>query len=221
MTRFALFVMAAGLLSAEPLETILARMDATSKTSNSFAANVKWQEYTKVLNSTDTQIGALKLKKNKGRVMGRLDITEPAPFTWHFFGDIWEKYLPKANVISEYQVAKLAKSTDQYLLLVFGLSGVELKKSYDLKLGGEETINGVKATRIELLPKDKEAKKLVAKVELWIPIEQTYAIQQKVTEPNGDYNLWVYGDAKLNPPLPDSAYSFVAPPGATREVFKK
>ncbi len=221
MTRFVLFALTAGLLSAEPLETILARMDAGAKTSLSFSANVKWDEYTKVLNTTDTQHGALKLKKSKGRVMGRLDITDPDVFTWHFFGDIWEKYLSKANVIQEYQVAKLAKSTDQYLLLVFGLSGADLKKSYDLKLGGEETVAGTKTTRIELYPKDKEAKKLVAKVELWIPLGQTYAVQQKVTEPNGDYNLWIYADAKLNPNLPDSAYSFVAPAGATRTVFKK
>ena len=221
MTRFALLVLAAGLVSAEPLDTILTRMDGAAKTSNSFAANVKWQEYTKVLNSTDTQMGALKLTKSKGRVIGRLDISEPAAFTWHFFGDVWEKYLPKANVVQEWQITKLSKSTDQYLLLVFGLSGVELKKTYDLKLGGEETVSGTKATRIELYPKDKDAKKLVAKVELWIPIGQTYAVQQKVTEPNGDYNLWIYADAKLNPGLPDSAYGFVAPAGATREVFKK
>src|SRR3954465_2906046 len=107
MTRLALFVLAAGLLSPQPLETILARMDAAAKTSNSFSANVKWQEYTKVLNSPDTQSGALKLKKSKGRVRGLLDIAEPVAFTWHFFGDIWEKYLPKGNLLSEYQVAKL------------------------------------------------------------------------------------------------------------------
>ena len=71
------------------------------------------------------------------------------------------------------------------------------------------------------MPKDKEAKKLVSMVELWIPVGQTYAVQQKVTEPNGDFNLWMYGDAKLNPSLPDSAYDFVAPANATREVFKK
>ncbi len=221
MTRFVLFALAAGLLSAEPLETILTRMDGAAKTANSFSANVKWQEYTKVLKSTDTQIGSLKLQKVKGRVMGRLDITEPAAFTWHFFGDIWEKYIPKANDVSEYPVTKLAKSTDQYLLLVFGLSGADLKKTYDLKLGGEETLGAIKTTRIELVPKDKDARKLVAQVELWIPIGQTYAVQQKVTEPNGDYNLWTYTDAKLNPGLPDSAYSFVAPAGATRTVFKK
>jgi outer membrane lipoprotein-sorting protein len=221
MTRLLIFALAAGFAAAEPLEAILARMDAAAKTSNSFAANVRWQEYTKVLKSTDEQSGALKLKKSRGGVVGRLDIEKPSPFTWHFSGNNWEKYLPKANVLSVYQVSKLAKSTDQYLLLVFGLSGAELKKSYNLKLGGEETVGGIKATRIELLPKDKEARKLVAMVELWIADGQTYAVQQKVTEPNGDYNLWMYADAKLNPGLPDSAYDFVPPANATREVFKK
>ncbi len=221
MIRFLLLALAAGFAAAEPLDAILARMDAGAKTSNSFSANVRWQEYTKVLKSTDEQLGSLRLKKSKGRVVGRLDISEPAAFTWHFSGNDWEKYLPKANVLSVYQISKLSKSTDQYLLLVFGLSGVELKKSYDLKQGGEETVGGVKATRLELVPKDKEAKKLVSMVELWIPVGQTYAVQQKVTEPNGDYNLWMYADAKLNPSLPDSAYDFVAPANATREVFKK
>jgi outer membrane lipoprotein-sorting protein len=221
MTRLLIFALAAGFAAAEPLEAILARMDAAAKTSNSFAANVRWQEYTKVLRSTDEQSGALKLKKSRTGVVGRLDIEKPSPFTWHFSGNNWEKYLPKANVLSVYQVSKLAKSTDQYLLLVFGLSGAELKKSYDLKLGGEETVGGIKATRIELLPKDKEARKLVAMVELWIADGQTYAVQQKVTEPNGDYNLWMYADAKLNPGLPDSAYDFVPPANVTREVFKK
>lgn len=221
MTRAFILVLAAGLMQAEPLETILARMDSAARTSNAFSANVRWQEYTKVLKSTDEQTGALKLKKSKGRVVGRLDIEKPSAFTWHFSGDNWEKYLPKANELSVYQASKLAKSADQYLLLVFGLSGAELKKSYELKLGGEETVSGVKATRIELLPKDKEARKLVSMVELWIPAGQTYAIQQKVTEPNGDYNLWIYSEAKLNPNLPDSAYDFVPPANATRTVFKK
>jgi outer membrane lipoprotein-sorting protein len=222
MNRLIVFALAmAGFACAEPLETILARMDGAAKTSNAFAANVKWQEYTKVLRTTDEQSGALKLKKIKGRVMGRLDIEQPSPFTWHFSGDNWEKYLPKANVLQVYQISKLAKSTDQYLLLAFGLSGQELKKSYDLKLGGDETVNGINATRIELLPKDKEARKLVAKIELWIPMGQTYAVQQKVTEPNGDYNLWMYGDAKLNPPLPDSAYDFVPPANVKRDIIKK
>jgi outer membrane lipoprotein-sorting protein len=222
MTRALTFVLAAGLMQAESLEALLARLDAAAKTSNSFTANVKQVEYTKVLKSTDEQSGTIKLKKNaKGRVVGRLDIEKPSPFTWHFSGDTWEKFLPKANELTVYQAAKLAKSADQYLLLVFGIGGADLKRSYDLKLGGEEPVGGVKTTRIELVPKDKEARKVVAMVEMWIPLGQTYAAQQKVTEPNGDYNLWTYAEAKLNPGLPDSAYDFVPPANATRTVLKK
>ena len=46
--RFLAFVMAAALTcAAEPLDTILTRMDASAKTANSFAAKVKWVEFTK------------------------------------------------------------------------------------------------------------------------------------------------------------------------------
>ncbi len=221
MQRLVLFALTAVLAAGEPLDTILARMDAAAKTSTSFSANLKWHQYTKILKSTDEQFGALKLKKGKGGVLGRLDIEKPNAFTWHFTGGALEKFQPKANVLTVYQAAKLAKSADQYLLLVFGLSGADLKKSYDVQMGGEELIGAVNTSRVELFPKDKEAKKLVAKVELWIPTGQTYAIQLKVTAPNGDYNLWMYSDAKLNPPLPDSAYDFVPPANVRREVIKK
>ena len=83
----------------------------------------------------------------------------------------------------------------------------------------EETVNGIKATKLELIPKDKKARDYVAKIELWIPIGQSYAIQQRVTQPNGDFDLQIYNDAKLNPPLPSSAFDFVAPPGTKQKVM--
>jgi outer membrane lipoprotein-sorting protein len=220
MTRILLAMLLAGCAAAEPLETILARMDAAAKTSVSFSANVRWLEYTKVLKSTDEQTGAMKLKKSKKGVVGRMDIETPAPYVWRFGGDTWEKYLPKANIVTQYKTSKLAKAADQYLLLAFGLSGAELKKSYAIKAGGEETVNGTRATRLELVPKDQQVKQRVALLELWIPVGQTYTIQQKASEPNGDYNLYIYSDAKLNPGLPDAAFDFAVPAGARVEVMK-
>jgi outer membrane lipoprotein-sorting protein len=208
----------AAFAAAEPLQAILSRMDVSAKTANSFSANLKSMQYTKVLDSTDSESGTIKLRRVKGRVMGRMDTETPAPKTWHFAGDTWEHYVPKAKSVSVYKVSKIAKSADQYLLLVFGVSGSELMKDFDAKGGAEETIGGVRATRLELIPKDKKAREYAAKVELWIPVGQTYAIQQKVTEPNGNYTMYSYTDAKLNPALPDSAFTFTAPAGTHREV---
>lgn len=221
MARFALFALVAALASGESLDVILARMDAASKTSNSFSANLVWKKYTKAIDDTDEQSGSLKLKRSGNRVIGRLDIEKPSVFTWHFAGENWEKYLPKAKELNVYKTAKVSKSADQMLLTIFGLTSDVLKKTYDAKTAEEETVNGIKATRLELIPKDKKiVKDFVAKVELWIPVGKTYAVQQRVTQPNGDFDLQIYNDAMLNPSLPDSAFDFVAPPGTKQVVWK-
>lgn len=219
MSRFALFALAAGLTFGESLETILAHMDAAAKTSNSFSADLVWRKYTKAIDDTDEQSGYLKLRRSNNRVVGRLDVEKPNMFTWHFMGDTWEKYLPKAKEVQVYKVSKVSKSADQMLLTVFGLTSASVKKNYDATAAGEETVNGIKTTRLVLIPKDKKVKEYMAKVELWIPEGQTYVVQQKATQPNGDFDLQIYHQAKLNPPLPVSAFDFVAPPGVRQHVM--
>ena len=219
MSRFILLAVMAGLAAGEPLDTILAHMDAASKTSNSFTADLIWSHFTKSISDTDEQSGSLKLRRSGNRIVGRLDVVKPNVFTWHFMGDTWEKYLPKGQELQVYKIAKYSKAADLMLTTAFGLTSATVKRNYDATVGGEETVNGTKATRLELIPKDKEAKKYVSKVELWIPVGQTYAVQQKVTQPNGDFDLQIYKDAKLNPALPTSAFDFVAPPGAKQHVM--
>lgn len=219
MSRLVLFVLIAGLTCGESLDAILARMDTAAKTSNSFSANLVWRKFTKSIDDTDEQSGSLKLKKSGNRVFGRLDIEKPNVFTWHFMGETWEKYLPKAQELQVWKVSKVSKSADQMLLTIFGLTGDAVRKGYDASAGAEETVNGIKTTRVEMIPKDKKAKEYVAKVELWIPVGQTYAVQQRVTQPNGDFDLQIYNEAKLNPDLPASAFDFVAPPGVKQHVM--
>ncbi len=207
---------------AESLETILARMDAASKTSNSFAANVKWDDYTKVLDSTDVFTGTIKMKRTSKGVVGHMDIDKPAAAAkiYIFTGSGIEQYSPKANLVEEWRSDAISKSINQYLLLVFGTTGAEIRKNFDAKAGGEDTVMGIKTTRLELVPKDKKARELASKIEMWVPTSQTYAVQVKTTAPNGDTRTWEYQDAKLNPGLPDSAYVFTPPAGARREVHK-
>jgi hypothetical protein len=220
-----LILMASGLtaasLYAEPLDAILARMDSSARSSTSFSANVRWVEFTRVLKESREQVGTLKLRKQRGgHVIGRMDIDKPAPYTWHFAESAWERYAPASKLLTVYD-SKLVKSADQYLLLVFGLTGNELKKAYTLTGGPEETVAGVRTTRLDLVPKDKDAREMASKVELWVVVGQTYAVQVKATQPNGNYNQWLYPEAKVNPGLPDAAFDFVPPAGATREVIRK
>ena len=211
----------AGLASAEPLDTILARLDKSAAASLSFAAEVKQFDYTAVLDLTEESSGVLRLKRSKGGVIGVMEMRQPNTFTVHFTGGTVEKYLPNANLVQVYDVRKYTKSTDQYLLLVFGVSGADLRRNYAVTAGAEESLGAVRATRLELVPKNKDALKLFAKIELWIPVGQTYAMQQKVTKTGGrDYLMWVYSGGKVNPGLPDSAFEFKAPAGVSRKELK-
>ena len=56
-------------------------------------------------------------------------------------------------------------------------------------------------------------KNYVVKIELWIPDEQANPIQEKVTKPSKDYYLVTYSEPKVNPSLPDAAFTLKTPPG--------
>ncbi|MEO8096253.1 MAG: hypothetical protein ABI811_01020 [Acidobacteriota bacterium] len=206
--------------SAESLNTILTRMDTSAKGVQSFSANIKRTEFTAVLNDSAESTGNMRLRRGKTGVTGVVEFLTPDPLVFNFTGGKVEKYMPKAKILEVYDFGKNSKFVDQYLALTFGVSGSELRKSYDVTLGGEETLAGMKTTRLVLVPRDEQGRKYIAKLELWIPEGQTYAIQEKVTEPSKDYKLFVYSGQKMNPPLPEADFIFVAPPGVTRKVFK-
>ena len=212
--------MLAPLGAAEPLETILERMNQNARTAKSFTADVKWTDYTAVLDLSEVSTGEIRLSKKGSSTIGIVDFKSPNEKKAIFTPGKLQQFLPKANLLEEYQLGKQAKLVDRYLLLVFGVAGNDLKKDYQVTAGGEESIGGVRTTRMELVPKDKEGRDLMAKMELWIPEGQAYAIQQKVTAPNKDYNLWVYTNVKLNPNLPESAFTFTPPAGVQRKVVK-
>lgn len=215
-------VMLLPLATAETLEGLLARMTKAAPSAMSFSANLRQLDYTAVVDDTAVSEGTIRLKRTKAGVIGLVDYTKPSPNTVHFMGGgKAEKYLPKANTVEIYDFAKFSKSADQYLLLAFGLSGTDLQKNYQVKWGGEEPLGSVRTTRLELVPKDKEALKLISKIELWIPEGKTHAIQEKLYKTGGrDYLLYIYTDATLNPTLLDSAFEFKAPAGVLKRVMK-
>jgi len=54
-------------------------------------------------------------------------------------------------------------------------------------------------------------KKLITKIELWIPEGQSNPVRAKFSEPSKNYELVDYSDIKVNPALPDSAFDWKLP----------
>ena len=88
----------------------------------------------------------------------------------------------------------------------FGGSGHGLLKSYDLKFLGPETVNGIEAEKLELIPKSARLKNNIARILLWIDPARGVSVQQQFFEPSGGYRMAKYSDIQINQKLPDNAF---------------
>jgi outer membrane lipoprotein-sorting protein len=208
----ALFALSVGSAPAEELNTILSRMDQAAQKFRSFSATTKRTEFTSVLNETTEMNGSVRLKKGKGGAQGIVEFTEPDQRTYQFAGRMLEIFYPKANRVEIYDAGKHISTVDEIVLMGFGTSGADLRKNYQVKLAGSETLNGVRVSKLELVPKGEEVRKLTTKIELWIPEGGSNPIQEKFTQPSKDYSLVQFFDIKINAPLPDSDFTLKLPP---------
>ena len=204
---------------AESLAEILARMDRAAKDFKNMTAEVKRVEYTYVIKDASESSGTVRLRRAKSGLAAIMEFGEPNHYFAYLRGHSLEIFKPKAGpngTVEEYDLGKMGKSIDQFFLLGFGTTGAELKKEYTIVLGPTETIDGKPSTRIDLEPKSAEAKRLVTKVEMWIPQDSGNPIREKVVQSSKDYSDVTYSNLKVNTSIPDSAFELVMPKGVKR-----
>jgi outer membrane lipoprotein-sorting protein len=209
---------AAGLAPAEPLRDVLARMDSAAAEFHSLSAGMKRVQFTAVLSESSTMDGSVRLRRTKNGTQGIVEFQQPERRTVFINGKQVQIYYPKANTVEIYDTSKYTSNMDQILLLGFGTSAAELKKSYDIKDAGTQKIGGFDTTHIELTPRSNEMKKLITTIELWIPEGQSNPVRAKFSEPSKNYELVDYTDIKVNPALPDSAFAWKLP-GNVKKMF--
>jgi outer membrane lipoprotein-sorting protein len=124
-----------------------------------------------------------------------------------FGGKTVETFYPKANTVEIINVGKNAAQVEEFLLLGFGNTEAEIRRGWNVKLGGTEA----KIVRIELTPKGSETRNLIAMIELWIPEDHGNPVREKVTRPSKDYTLIAYSEVKVNAPLPAGSFDLKMP----------
>lgn len=202
LTTVVLFLTVACLASGEELKSILSRMDQSSETFHSMTADLTMATYTAILDDTTTEHGDLKMEKEKNSTQAIIHFTgAKEERTIGFFNKQIQLYTPKLNLIQVYKLGKSAKFLDQYLLLGFGTSGKDLAEGYDIQLAGSEPVGGQATSKLVLTPKQATVKEQISKVEMWIPANSGYPVQQKFYNPSGNYRLVTYTNFQLNPQL--------------------
>jgi outer membrane lipoprotein-sorting protein len=195
------------------LDAVFSRMDNAAASFKGLTADMKRTSHTELVNANDVEEGTLAVKKLKPNDIRMLmDISKPEPKKFALAGGKGQAYYPKANEVQVMDVKKHRDLVNELLLLGFGATSSDLKAAYNISLGGPDAVNGTPATRLELVPKNEEIRRTIKRAELWIG-ENGLAVQQKLHESGGDYQIVTYSHVTPNRNLPDSAVRLDLPKG--------
>lgn len=202
--------------SAE-LNRVLTLMDTTAQNFRSAEANFVWDQYQKVINETDSQKGKIYYRRQNQEMQIAIEISEPERKSVLYSGGKVRMYQPKIDQVTEYDAGKNKSDVEGFLALGFGGSGRDLQKSYEVKYVGKETVAGVEAEKLELVPKSAKVRNNISRFLLWIDPARGVSVQQQLFEPSGDYRLSKYSDIQINQKVPDDVFKLKTS-GKTRVI---
>jgi outer membrane lipoprotein-sorting protein len=188
------------------LERVLKQMDATAANFRSAEADFVWNQYSKVVDETDSQKGRTYFRRQGNEIQMAADITEPDKKYVLYTDSKVQIYQPKIDQVTVYNTGKNKAAVESFLVLGFGGAGHDMLKSFDVKYVGTENINGVEASKLDLTPKSDKVRNTFAHIVLWIDPARGISVQQQLFEPSGDYRLAKYSDIQLNQRIPDQVF---------------
>jgi outer membrane lipoprotein-sorting protein len=189
-------------LPAESVDSILSRMDQAAPLFHGMSADIHMVTFTAIIGDKTEENGTFEMQRKAGAFRAIIDFsTQTDARKIAFLGNIIRMYYPKLKMYQDYDVGKNSNVLNQFLLLGFGSSGKELVESYEISAAGTENVAGVETTKILLLPKSEGVKQRLSKIEMWIPANAAYPLQQQFYEPSGNYERVTYSNVKLNPSI--------------------
>jgi outer membrane lipoprotein-sorting protein len=185
-------------------ESVLAMMDKSAADFRSLTADLENTKYTDVVKDSSTETGQIFVRRDQKM---RIEILKPDPRTILRNGDSLFVYTPKIKRVEEYDLGKNRAMVDQYVLLGFGTKSQNMLKSYDVKLVGEEPLDGKKTFLLELTPKSDDVRRQITRIQMWVDESSWLPIQQKFFETGaGDYIQFHYSNVMKNLKIPDSRF---------------
>ncbi len=202
------FLVLAGALAAhaQSLEAVLDSMDKAAAGFRTAQTDFVWDQYQKVVDEHDIQKGTMYFRRQGDDVQMAADITVPDKKYVLFSGGMVSVYVPKAGQVTEYNAGKNKADFETFLVLGFGGRGHDLAKSFDVKYGGMEQVQGVNAAKLELTPKSQKVANMFQTITLWIDPARGVSVQQLFNEKSGDYRLAKYNNIQVNPKLSNDVF---------------
>ncbi len=192
------------------LEATLNSMDKAAVNFRSTEADFTWDQYTRVVEETDTQNGKIYFRRNGKEIQMAADIMQPnskdvIKVVVYSDGQV-KMYEPRIDTLTLYNAGKNKQEMDSFMVLGFGGRGHDLLPSYDVSYAGAEVVDGVKTDKLQLIPKSEKTRNVFNKIILWIDPARGISIRQQLFTPSADYRLAKYTNIKINQHISDDVY---------------
>jgi len=196
--------------AADQLKRVLHQLDEAAKNFHTASADFEFKNIqTEPVPDTDVMTGTVYYQhKGHGFQMAAhiaQENNQPSPKVYTYSSGVFQLYDGRLD-----QVRKLKDngSFGSYLMLGFGASGKELQDKWNITYLGEETLNGVKTDKLELIAKDPKVLRLFPSVIIWIDPTRAVNLKQVFDEGEGMTRVCTYSNIQVDRPIPAENFTF-------------
>lgn len=192
--------------STGDLKELLAQMNKAAAAFRSAQADFTWDQFTKIVEEHDVQRGQIFFRRTKKGIDAAVNVHSPEPKQVTFVDGQLKLYQPKIDQVTVYKAGANRADVESFMSLGFGASGDDLARSFEIKLDGWETVDGIKTAKLDLTPKNEKIKSSINRVLLWLDPQRDISLKQQFFEPSGDYRLTHYTNIKVNGNISDKEF---------------
>jgi len=189
------------------LNTVLSQMDAASARFKSAQADVRYDNYTRVVNDHDIETGSIYIERTGASEqmgaafynVGPDGKASPTPARIVNFDGATLRIFPVGtNQVDLFKAGNNQAKYDSFLTLGFGGSGKDLQRAWNITDQGADTIDKVKTEKLDLISKDASVKNMFTHITIWIDPARGVSLKQVFYAPNGDNRTATYSNIRLN-----------------------
>lgn len=196
--------------SGADLDKVLSQMDAAAARFHSAQAEFQWDQFERVVSSTDTQTGIIYYLRSGASTQMAADIEtadgQPSKKTIVFGEGVLKFYQPEINQLTIFHAGNKQDQYESFLTLGFGGSGGDLKKSWDITYQGMETVDGVQTAKLDLVSKLASVRNTFTHVTIWVDPARAISLKQEMFEPSGDTRTDYFRNIQYNKKISGSAF---------------
>jgi outer membrane lipoprotein-sorting protein len=179
------------------LDSVLKKMDDASAHFQNAQAEFVFDQYQKVVDEHDKQKGTVYYRRSGQQIEMMAEFKDPDKFVLYKDGQL-QVYEPKINQVMQYSAGANREQVESFLVLGFGGSGQDLKKSFDVTFQGEETVDNIPTGILHLVPKSDKTRANFPEIILWIDLSNGISVQQKLVQTQGDFRVAKYSNINLH-----------------------